>query len=140
VAFAGREQLLLPDRNVVLQLFDPFPARVECLRTMSGRDGDDHARLADADVTDTVEQGHLPDGPAGAEIVGDLMEPVDRDLVPRFVREAGHDVAVGVGIADRAAEGSPMNASASSTDSGSAATRTSVWSSDTTPIVARGRS
>src|SRR4029077_5223419 len=39
---------------------------------------------------------------------------------------------------DPPAEGSPMNASASSTDSGSAATRTSVWSSDTTPRLARG--
>ena len=34
------------------------------------------------------------------EPIGDLVEPVDRDIVPRLVGEPGHDDAISVGITD----------------------------------------
>ena len=72
--------------------------RVERLGTMGSRHGHDDARLADAELTDPVDDRDAARGPAFQHLVGELAQAHLRELVPGLVGETGDLAGVGVAL------------------------------------------
>src|SRR6185295_13330268 len=100
------EMLLLPDRHRLLERVDGEAARLEGLRAMGRGHRDHHARLADLQPADAVDEGDSRDrGPAAADGRADLahlgqrhgamglvleeLHPASPGLVPHHAREQG---------------------------------------------------
>src|SRR6266545_8267813 len=98
------EVLLLPDGNGALQGVDRELAGFEGVLAVGGGDGDQHARLADLQPSDTVEDGHALDlRPADAEGFADLAHLRLGHRRVRLVLEEFHESAAGL-VADDARE------------------------------------
>src|SRR5206468_2208624 len=85
------EVLLLPDGHRPLERVDRVPARLERLRAVRRRHGDEHARLTDLEPADAVEHRHPPHpGPARADSLADLTHLRLRHRRMRLVLEELH--------------------------------------------------
>src|SRR5437870_9089805 len=85
------EVLLLPDGHRPLERVDRVPARLERLRAVRRRHGDEHARLTDLEPADAVEHRHPPHpGPARADSLADLAHLRLRHRRMRLVLEELH--------------------------------------------------
>src|SRR5437763_15067842 len=93
---AGDERLLLPDRHVLLDAFDPVPACLERVGAMRSRARDRDGDVPDVEPAGAVQERDLTDGPLLEDLPGDLVQPSLRQLFPCFVVETGDLARFGV--------------------------------------------
>src|SRR6266850_7798374 len=95
--FAILEVLLLPDRHRLLQRVDGEAARVEGHRAMGRGHRDHHARLADLEAADAVQEGDPRDrGPAAPDGRADLAHLGQRHGAVGLVVEELHPAPTGL--------------------------------------------
>src|SRR5262245_23193257 len=90
--------LLLPDRHGLLQGVDGEPRGFERLGAVRRRRDDEHRRLRQLEMPETVQQREPLDvGPPATRLGRDLMESRERGVLVGLVRERGHALAT-VGV------------------------------------------
>src|SRR5712664_3960765 len=87
-------QLLLPDRQTLLDLFDHEPTRREGLVAVWGRSGDRNARLTDGNESHAMLQGDARFRPAPTRLVHDAGNLGERHVIVGGVLDAGDVVIV----------------------------------------------
>src|SRR5688572_5668511 len=90
------EELLLPDRDNLLQPVDRILARVERRSAVRRRDDDRDTRLANVHMTEAVNNRDAPDVPGGPHELSNFLHGLERHRLVGFILQISRRLPLGV--------------------------------------------